>query len=210
MDNPVVILGANGLGVCALDIFQENNVTVYAFLDDDEKLHNTEINFTPILGRTDDVKFLKMIGKKCEAFVATDDNSLRKGLTEMLLNKRKIMPVNAVHPHAYLSVSATIGSGNLIQTGVIINTQSIIGNHCILNTQATIDFGVEVQDFVQIGAGAIINSNVIIEEGAFIGSSVLVVSGVKIGKNSRVGAGSVVLQDIPEGKTFFGNPAKEV
>lgn len=210
MENPVIIFGANGLGVCALDIFQENNITVYAFLDDAENLHDTEINFTPVLGRTDDVKFLKLIGKKCEAFVATDDNSLRKGITEMLLTKRKVMPVNAVHPHAYLATSASIGSGNLVQAGVIINSQVTIANHCIFNTQATIDYGAEIQDFVQIGTGAVINAHVVIEEGAFIGSGVLIVSGVKIGKNARVGAGSVVLQDVPEGKTVFGNPAKEV
>jgi len=31
MENPVMILGAGGLGAVALDIFKTNNVVVYAF-----------------------------------------------------------------------------------------------------------------------------------------------------------------------------------
>jgi len=38
----------------------------------------------------------------------------------------------------------------------------------------------------------------------------VIVSGVKIGKNARIGAGSVVIEDVKEGKTVFGNPAAEV
>jgi hypothetical protein len=31
MENPVIIIGASGLGAVALDIFKRNNVVVYAF-----------------------------------------------------------------------------------------------------------------------------------------------------------------------------------
>ena len=49
MENPVMILGGGGLGAVALDIFKKNEVVVYGILDDDTKLHNTEIDDVSIL-----------------------------------------------------------------------------------------------------------------------------------------------------------------
>jgi sugar O-acyltransferase (sialic acid O-acetyltransferase NeuD family) len=210
MKTPVIIFGAKGLGKVALDIFQSNNVVVYCFLDDDEKLHGKEIQDIAILGSTNDDGFLKYIGKKCAAFIASDDNKYRENLVEMLKSRRKVMPVNAIHQQAYISEYAFIGHGNMINAGVMVNTGVKINNHCILSAGAIIDFDVQLDDFVQVGAGSIINSGVNVGKGAFIGSGVTIVSGVRIGKKARVGAGSVVVSDVPDGETVFGNPAKPV
>ncbi len=210
MENPVIIFGANGLGAVALDIFTSHNVVVYGFLDDDKKLHHTEINLISVLGDTDDDGFLKLIGKKCEAFVATDDAKLRKNLVGMLLEKRKMMPVNAIHKLANIAENALIGHGNLIALGASINTNAIIGNHCIISANACIDYKAKIADFVQIGAGAVIGADVEISANAFIGTGAVIVAGVKIGANARIGVGSVVVADVEKATTVFGNPAKKV
>jgi Trk K+ transport system NAD-binding subunit len=103
MENPVLIFGANHLGRAAKEIFEANGNVVYGFLDDDKKLHNTELDETIVLGSTDDDGFLKLIGKKCEAFVAVDDNRLRKGITRMLHEVRHVQPVNAIHRDAIIA-----------------------------------------------------------------------------------------------------------
>ncbi len=36
------------------------------------------------------------------------------------------------------------------------------------------------------------------------------VSGVKIGKKANIGAGSVVIRDVKDGETVFGNPAQTI
>jgi len=210
MNNPVIILGATGLGPVALDIFASNGVVVYGFLEDNEKLHKTEIGEVPVLGSTDDEGFLKLIGKKCEAFVAVDDNKYRKSLVEMLNEVRHVMPVNAVHARAVISEKAAIGHGNLISAGAILNTNAQVGNHTIIHANALIDYNAQVDDFAQIGAGSVIGAGAKIEEGAFIGSGAIVVAGITVGKNARVGAGSVVIETVPARATVFGNPAKSV
>jgi sugar O-acyltransferase (sialic acid O-acetyltransferase NeuD family) len=209
MKTPVIIFGAKGMGRVALDIFQSNSVTIYCFLDDDEKLHGKEVNDIAILGRTDDDGFLKYLGKKCAAFIASDDNRFRETLVDML-KKRKVMPVNAIHANAYISELAFIGHGNMISAGVVVNTNAKIANHCVLSINATIDFDAELDDFVQVGAGTVINSGVKIGKRSFIGSGAVIVSGVQIGKDARIGAGSVVISDVKAGQTVFGNPAKPV
>ena len=210
MEKPVIIFGSTGLAKAALEIFNSNNIVVYGFLDDDEQTHNTEINTVSVLGATDDHGFTKLIGQKCEAFVATDDNALRKEYVEYLMETRKVMPMNAVHQTASISDSFSIGHGNFVNAGAILSNDSKMGNHNVINSKAIIEQEVEIGDFVQIGAGSIINTKVKIENEVFIGSGVTIVAGVTIEKGARIGAGSVVVGDVKKGKTVFGNPAKPI
>ncbi|MGC4022732.1 MAG: acetyltransferase [Cyclobacteriaceae bacterium] len=210
MENPVIIFGANFLGRLAKEIFEKNNVVVYGFLDDDKKLHQKELDDAVILGATDDDGFLKLIGKKCEAFVAIDDNKLRKNLIKMLHEIRHVQPVNAVHPQSNVSPRAEIGHGNFIDYAAQLAPGCKIKNHCIINSKVSIGAEVSVGDFAQIGIGSNINTGVTIEDEVFIGSGVTIVSGITIGKGARVGAGSVVVSSVKAGETVFGNPAQPI
>src|SRR5690606_35687795 len=210
MEKPVIILGAKGIAIPALEIFNSNKVDVYGFLDEDKNLYGTEINTVSVLGHTEDDGFLKLIGKKCEAFVAVDDNTYRKFLVKLLKDRRKVQPINAIHETSYISTDASIGHGNFINAKVMIGAGAKVGQHGIFHTNCSIEHQVEIGDFVQVGTGSTINSNAKIEDGVFIGSGVTVISGVKIGKNARVGAGSVVISDIADNDTVFGNPATSV
>jgi len=210
MENPVIIFGANYLGRAAKEIFEKNSNVVYGFLDDNKTLHKQEIDETFVLGSTDDDGFLKLIGKKCEAFVAVDDNRLRKSLVKMLQEVRHVQPVNAIHMDALISKHVEMGHGNFIDMGVKIGVGTKIASHCVIQSGCIICAEVSLGDFVQVGSGSVINPGVKIEDEAFIGSGVTVVSGVTIGKGARVGAGSVVISPVKTGETVFGNPAQSI
>ncbi|MCK8492136.1 acetyltransferase [Spirosoma sp. RP8] len=208
MENPVLIFGAGSLGLTVLDLFQRNNVVVYGLLDDNKELHGKEYGDISVLGETDDDGFLKLIGQKCEAFVAISDGRVRKRLVKMLNERRKVQPVNAIHDTAIVSATATIGHGNLIAARVVINPFAEVGQHCIIQSGVVIESQAKLGDYVQVGTGSMINSGVTVGEGAFIGSGATIVAGVTIGKNARIGAGSVVIESVDAGATVFGNPAK--
>jgi sugar O-acyltransferase (sialic acid O-acetyltransferase NeuD family) len=210
MENPVIIFGANYLGRAAKEIFELNGNVVYGFLDDNKSLHNKELDETFILGSTDDDGFLKLIGKKCEAFIAVDDNRLRKSLVNMLHEVRHVQPVNAVHKDTIISKHVELGYGNFIDQGVKIGVGVKIASHCLLQAGCIISAEVSLSNFVQIGPGSVISTGVTIEEEAFIGSGVTVVSGITIGKGARIGAGSVVVAPVKAGETVFGNPAQPI
>ncbi len=207
---PVIIFGAKGLGKVALDIFRSNEVVVYGFLEEDAALHNIEIDFIPVLGSPDDDGFLKLIGQKCDAFVTSDDSRYNRSLVTMLHEKRHVTPVNAIHYQSYVSASAELGYGNLINAGTNIGAGVRIGGNNIFHAQVTLDYDVHISDYVQVGAGSIIGAGATIREGAFIGTGSIIVSGITIGRNARIGAGSVVVETVPDGATVFGNPAKIV
>lgn len=210
MDNPVIIFGANALGRSAKEIFESNGNVVYGFLDDNKATHKQEIDESFVLGSTDDDGFLKLIGKKCEAFVAIDDNRLRKNLVKMLQEIRHVQPVNAVHQDALLGKHVELGYGNFIDQGVRVGVGTKISSHCTLQAGCVVGAEVTMGDFVQVGQGSMVNAGVTLEEGAFVGSGAVIVSGITIGKGARVGAGSVVITSVKAGETVFGNPAQPI
>ncbi|MBD2699689.1 acetyltransferase [Spirosoma sp. BT702] len=210
MKNPVLIFGAGSLGVTALDLFQRNNVVVYGLLDDTKELHGKEFGDVSVLGDTDDDGFLKLIGHKCEAFVAIGDARVRKRLVKMLNERRKVQPVNAIHDTSIVSTLASIGHGNLIAARAVVNPYAEIGHHCIIQSGVVIESQAKLGDYVQIGTGSLVSSGAVIEEGVFVGAGAVIVAGITIGKNARVGAGSVVIENVAAGATVFGNPAKGV
>ncbi len=206
--NPVIIFGAKSLGRVALEIFTQNEVIVYGFLEEDAEWHGKEIDLIQVLGEPEDQAYLKLIGKKCDAFVAHDENEYRRSIIEILEKKRKVVPVNALHPQASLAETLEMGHGNLINHGVRIGAGCKVGSHVLLHSQAVIEQEVMLSDYVQVGAGSIINAGVEIGEEAFIGSGVTIIAGLSIGANARIGAGSVVMESVPKGATVMGNPAK--
>lgn len=206
MNKPVIIIGASPLGQATLEIFKSNGVVVYGFLDDDQKLHGTEIEDVQVLGSTDNEEFLKIIGKDCDVFIASDDNAWKANMIKSL-RKQKSMPVNAIHTNANVSESSILHHGSLINQGVKIGANTEIGNHCLIHSGSIIDYHVKVGNFVQLGAGCIINAGAIIEDGAFIGSGANIIAGVTVKEGARIGAGSVVISDVKKNETVFGNPA---
>ncbi|MBN1319149.1 MAG: hypothetical protein JXA42_26940 [Anaerolineales bacterium] len=72
-----------------------------------------------------------------------------------------------------------------------------------------------VGEDVNIGAGTITcnydgekKHKTIIERGAFIGSDAMLVAPLRIGAGARIGAGSVVTRDVPDGAVAYGVPAR--
>jgi sugar O-acyltransferase (sialic acid O-acetyltransferase NeuD family) len=138
------------------------------------------------------------------AVIAIGDNDLRKKVASFTRHTF----TNAIHPSAIISPYASIGTGNMILHGAIIQAQSKLGNHIIVNTRAQIDHDCIVSDFVHIGPGAILCGAVRIGEGSFVGAGAVIIPGRKIGSNVTIGAGAVVVTDIDNHVMVAGNPAR--
>lgn len=210
MINPVLIFGAGPIGKLALDVFSSNDIVVYGFLEDDKSLHGSEIGELPILGHTEDDGYLKLVGKKCDAFIAVENAKERLTLTEMVKERRHVPLVNAIHKESTVSIYAELGHGNLLAAGSRISAFAKIGDGCLIFPNVVLEANSKLHDHIVIGSGAIICEGVEIENGAFIGAGATLISGVKIGKNASIGAGSVVVADVPGKTRVFGNPAAKV
>lgn len=209
MEKPIIIFGAGSLARSVLAILRSHDFDVYGFLDDDAD-GDQIIDDVPVLGKTNDQGYLKLIGRKAEAVVAFEDIELRKSSAKYLIETRKVMPMNAIHARAVLPENRSMGHGNIIGANAIIEPGVSIGSHSVVMPSAYLGTNAKIGDFDVIGAGALINAECQLGDRVFVGSGVNIVSGVRIEDDVNIGAGSLVIEHIIKGKTVFGNPAQEV
>ena len=102
--------------------------------------------------------------------------------------------------------------GNDFKTGhnVMIREDTVINDDVLIGTNSVIDGSTKIGSHVSIQSMVYIPTNSVIEDNVFIGARAIVLKGVKIRKGSVVGAGCVVLKDVPQYTIVAGNPAKIV
>ncbi len=200
MKEDIYIIGAGGHGQVVADALMTSGLILKGFLDDD--LNLKEVSGIPVIGP---IKLAKELEGKF--IVAIGDNRARKKIVEMLnLPDKRYFTV--IHPSAIIGRGVKIGVGTMIIGGVVINTKTKIGKHVIVNTSSSLDHHNIVGDFVHIAPGTHTGGEVRIEEGSFLGIGTSVLPRINIGKWTKIGAGAVVIKDIPPYSTSVGIPAK--
>ena len=80
----------------------------------------------------------------------------------------------------------------------------------MINTSASIDHDCVLGECVFIAPGARLGGNVRVGDLSFIGIGASVLPGCALGRNVTVGAGAVVIGDVPDNVTVVGVPARIV
>jgi acetyltransferase-like isoleucine patch superfamily enzyme len=102
-----------------------------------------------------------------------------------------------------------VGDDVLINQGVTIGARQLIeiGNGVLIADDCKI-YDTDFHE-VEQGAGTKV-APVRIEDGAWLGANVIVLKGVTIGHDAVIGAGSVVVHDVPPRVLAAGNPARVI
>ena len=191
------------------DIVRQNRYAVWGFLDDITPDRQGE-SFcgATVLGNASQLQKIYESGVR-KAIVAFGDNTRRLAVGE-LLEERGFELITAIHPSAVVALDALIGSGSMIAAGAVVGPGAVIGRCVILNTAATVDHECTVADGAHIGPGAHIAGLVQVERGAWIGIGVTIIDRKQIGAWSIVGAGAVVIENVPDRVLVAGVPARVV
>lgn len=125
--------------------------------------------------------------------------------------------INArIEPGALIRDNVEIGDNAVVMMGAIINIGAKIGEGSMIDMGAILGGRAQVGKRCHVGAGAVLAGvieppsamPVILEDDVLVGANAVIVEGVHIGQGAVIGAGSIVLKDVPAGAVVAGNPAK--
>lgn len=127
---------------------------------------------------------------------------------QSLVNEFKLRYQSIQHKSAFVSTSAKIGDGSIIDSNASVAANVFIGKCVTLYANSSIAHDCVLHDFVTVCPGASVCGDVRIGEGTFVGAGSVIKNGIIIGDNCVIGCGAVVIEDIPNNAVVYGNPAK--
>lgn len=204
---PIVVVGGGGHAKVVIEILLAAGWRVEGYTD---ARPGDAFAGVPWLGGDGTLPALLARGVR-HAHVALGDNALRDRLLAEV-EALGFTPGNAVHPGAVVSPTAVLGRGVALMAGAILNAAVSLGDGSIVNTGATVDHDGRIGRAVHIAPGSHLAGTVTVADGALIGVGSIVGRGrpLRIGRNAVVGSGSVVIEDVPDGTTVAGNPARPI
>lgn len=208
---PLLIVGSSGHSKVIIDIFEkQNKYDIIGLLDPYRDIGEETLGYK-VIGQEEDLPKLFLNNPNCKLFVAIGDNWIRQKVVDKIkgiISNAEF--ATAIHPSAQIAKNVTIGNGIAIMAGVVINSDTKIGDFTILNTKASIDHDSEMFPFSSIAPGATTGGNVSIGAYAAISIGATLKHGITVGQHSIIGAGAVLLQNCGEYKIMHGVPAKEI
>lgn len=143
------------------------------------------------------------------AVVAIGHASTRLNWIQQLQVAGYHLPV-LTHPTAWVSPSAQLGPASVVFAQVAVQADTSIGAGAILNTGCSVDHDSQLADGVHLCPGSRLAGEVRVGAQSWIGIGASVIQQVCIGSNVTVGAGTVVIRDLPDSVTAVGVPARVV
>jgi sugar O-acyltransferase (sialic acid O-acetyltransferase NeuD family) len=182
---------------------------VAGFLDDQNPARRgTEYCGAKVLGGREQLEALRAGGVShiimgfgdCEARLRLADYAIARGFN---------LPV-LVHPKATVARDVAIGRGTVITAGAVLSPGVRVGEGAIVNTGSTVDHESVLEDGVHLATGVHLAGKIHVCRLAWVGAGTTVVNRARIGEGAIVGAGSLVLGDVPPRVVAYGVPAKVI
>jgi sugar O-acyltransferase (sialic acid O-acetyltransferase NeuD family) len=198
--NAIVVYGGGGQGRVSIELIQSLGTYHLVGVIDDNMTAGSQVLGVPVLGGADILPQLCARGVylAANAVGGIGNVGVRIKVFELLARAGFVCP-NLVHPTAfversalleggvqilpksYVSSAARVGAGTLINAGVVVSHDCVLGRCVNLSPGAMLAGGVHLEDFVQVGMAATINVN------------------LRVGTQARIGNGATVKADVPAG-----------
>lgn len=139
--------------------------------------------------------------------VGIGDNATRRDLLDELARDNQQL-TSVIHPSAWVSLSASVDTGVFVGPQAVVHSEAALARGVIVNSAATVEHHNRIEAAAHIAPGAVLGGRCHVSEGALIGIGARVLPGRTIGAGATVAAGAVVTENVADGETVTGVPAK--
>ena len=204
---PLLLVAASGLAretMAALRILGDSHP--FGILDDAAVLHGTDLGGVVVLGGLDEV----LNHPNVRLLVCAGSGIARSVIVDRLagMGVGADRYATAVHPTASVASGSLIGPGTILLSNVVLTCDVTVGSHVVGMPNVTLTHDVIVDDFATLCAGVSVGGSVRVGRAAYLGMNASVRQQVRVGAGSTVGMGAVVINDVENGSTVVGNPAR--
>lgn len=205
----LLIIGARGWGREVFDAISQTedvkngSLCIKGFLDSkSDALEGLRGHFPPIICSPEEYE----IQNDDVFFVAMGEPKWRKHYAEMI-EKKGGKFYTYISSDAYVINTARIGEGSFISRWVTVSDNVTIGSHVIMHSFAIIGHDAKVGDYGTLLSSTFLGGYSEVGECSQMNPKSMIIPHKIIGKNVIVGAGSVVMRNVKDNISVFGNPA---
>ena len=205
-----VIIGAGTYGEVYLAYLQEAGVEVVGFLDDNKTIQGTHVKGVPVLGGVDLLQTLKSTHGVEAVYCPIGNNKLRVKFLQYAKELGYETP-NYIHPSVIISPNVTIGDGVYILLGTSIMPYTVIKDYVMISMNVGLAHHSILENGVFLSTGCNFGASIHANKYAYCGISSTIMTGIKeLGEDCLIGAGAVVIRDVPDRAVVAGVPAKVI
>ena len=205
----LVCWGSGGHAGVVLDAVRRQGLhELVAFIDDKgggEPLHRSGL---PILYGRSHVQQLLAAGIR-GVVIGVGDELIRSQIAAYTVQVGFEL-CTVVHPSAVICSDVQIGPGSVVFAGAVVQTGVSIGSNVVINTCASVDHDCWIGNGAQLGPRVVLGGRVKIGDLTFVGLGASVINHIAIGRNCVIGAGAVVVRDVPDHSVAYGVPSRVV
>ena len=210
MSVPVIVLGAGGHARVLIDVLRIRAITVVGITSIELQDRNKKLDGINVIGNDEVIfSYTPESVHLVNGIGYTGKTEKRRALFEFF-KKKGYSFASVIHPSAVISPDVQLNEGVQVMAGTVIQTGSKIKKNTIINTKVSVDHDCIIGSHVHLAPGVTISGGVQVADDVLIGAGTTIIQGVRIGKKCSIGAGSLVLNNVKDGVTVFGVPAREV
>lgn len=209
MNKRALILGAGTYGEVYASYLKEAGYEILGFLDDDSNKFGKNFANLPVLGRINELGEIGKSLKISSVFCPIGNNQLRvKFLKEAECLGFQIP--NFIHHTVKIAPNVCIeNKGIYILPSTVIMPFCKIENYCMTSVNSIVSHHTKMEEGVFISFGVNLGASILVKKYAYIGIGATIMTGVsKLGEDCLIGAGAVVIKDVPDHAVMAGVPAK--
>ena len=184
MSKRVIVIGAGGHGRSVAEaILLLGRDELVGFVDDGADA-DAKVWGYPILGRTDSLHTLR---KHADAVVVAIGNNAVREKLHAQVREAGFELLSVIHPTAFVSPTAALGSGCAVMAGAVVGTEAHLGEGVIVNCGATVDHHCRVDAFGHLGVNACMAG------GSVLGNRAWMQAGAALGYGVKIAADTVLV-----------------